>query len=174
MTNEKKVILSIYSISFSIFAALVWFIYIKQPAHTSFKGVEYLPVLNCLLNFFSAVCLVLGIFAIKQRKESIHKKCMILALIFSALFLVSYLFYHHYHGDSPFLGKGLIRPFYFFILISHILLTIIGLPFILTTFYFALTGKFTKHKFLAKFTFPIWLYISITGVLIYILLKVSF
>lgn len=172
MVNEKKVIYFIYSISFLIFLALVWFIYFKNPATTSYN-VSFLSPLNCILNFLSATFLCLGIFFIKKKQEKYHKISMAFALLFSAFFLISYLIYHHYHGDTPFIGQGIFRPVYFFTLISHILLTIVGLPFILITFYFALTHRYAKHRALAKWTFPIWLYISVTGVLIYLMLRLS-
>jgi putative membrane protein len=96
---------------------------------------------------------------------------MLLATFTSALFLVSYIAYHHFHGDSKFLAQGWIRPVYFTILISHILLSVVQVPLILTTLYLAYSKNFVKHKKIAKITFPIWLYVSVTGVLIFIILK---
>ena len=111
----------------------------------------------------------LGVLAIVKGNEARHKAFMISALGFSALFLVSYLFYHHFHGDTPFLAEGIIRPIYFAILISHIGLTFFVLPLILVTVYFALTRQLPSHKKIAKWTFPLWMYVSVSGVLIYIL-----
>ena len=95
---------------------------------------------------------------------------MLSALGLSAAFLVSYLIYHTFHGDTPFLGEGWIRPVYFFILISHVGLSAVMLPLILITLYFALTGKLNLHPKVARYTLPLWLYVSVTGVLVYLLL----
>jgi putative membrane protein len=96
---------------------------------------------------------------------------MYAATITSALFLLGYISYHHFHGDTKFIATGAIRPLYFGVLISHILLSATQVPLILSTLYFALTQQFVKHKKTAKITFPIWLYVSVTGVIIFIFLK---
>ncbi|MEM8931027.1 MAG: DUF420 domain-containing protein, partial [Acidobacteriota bacterium] len=101
----------------------------------------------------------------------LHKRLMLGGVGFSALFLVTYLTYHHYHGDTPFPGQGWIRPVYFAILISHIVLSIAMLPMILLTLYHALGGRFAQHKAIARKTLPIWLYVSVTGVVIFFLLS---
>jgi len=96
---------------------------------------------------------------------------MILATFSSALFLISYLLYHYYHGDTKFPGQGIIRPVYFFILITHIITSILVVPLIFTTLFFAASKRFEKHRRIARWTYPIWLYVSITGILVYLLLK---
>lgn len=130
-----------------------------------------LPLLNAILNSCSATLLACGWLAIKNGRQKLHITFMSCALITSAIFLVSYLTYHHFHGDTRFLGQGWIRPAYFFILISHIVLSVINLPMILTTVYYALDGKLKQHKPLARWTLPIWLYVSISGVLVYAILN---
>ena len=97
---------------------------------------------------------------------------MVTAVVFSGLFLVSYLVYHNFQGDTPFTGTGLIRPVYFFILISHIILSVFALPLALITVFFAWKNNFKSHKKIARVTFPIWLYVSVTGVLVFAMLKV--
>ena len=97
---------------------------------------------------------------------------MVAALVSSALFLITYVIYHNAHGDTPFQGAGFIRLIYFFILSSHILLTTVALPLILVTFFFALTSKFDAHRKIARITLPAWLYVSVTGVMIFFLLKI--
>lgn len=167
--KTNTVISLLLVISGLIFSFLVWFIYFKQGAtNHSFGFVNYLPFVNSLLNTCAAICMGLGIRAIIKKQESTHKTLMLSALGFSALFLVTYLFYHHFHGDTPFLAQGIIRPIYFFTLISHILLTVFALPLILVTVFFALIHKHDSHKKIAKWTFPLWMYVSVTGVLIYI------
>jgi putative membrane protein len=101
----------------------------------------------------------------------VHKRFMLTATVFSTLFLVSYITYHFFHGDTIFRGHGWIRPAYFFILISHIGLSIVALPVILATLWYALGNQFQIHRRIARWTFPIWLYVSVTGVIVYVLLK---
>ena len=166
--NDRRLVHLIILISLLLFMGLLWFIYLKPSSPSSAQWVRYLPGINALLNTLSALCASLGVIAITQKRESTHKKLMVSALLFSALFLISYLVYHHFHGDTPFLAHGFIRPVYFFTLISHIFLTIFALPLILITVLFALLDERSRHKKTAKWTFPIWLYVSVTGVLIYL------
>lgn len=132
--------------------------------------IDKLPHLNAVWNTASAALLVTGFYFIKQKKVTPHKTCMLSAFAASLFFLAGYLTYHHYHGTTRFPGIGGIRTVYFSILISHTILAIVNLPMVLTTFYFALTGKFQRHKRLARWTFPVWLYVSVTGVLVYFFL----
>ncbi len=170
--QNKQAAFGIGALSLVAFAFLVWLIYLKpKPEGPVPEIFLMLPALNSLFNSLSAMCLALGIWFIKQKDKKKHMTAMLSAFIFSTLFLVSYVVYHSVQGDTVFVGQGLIRPVYFFILISHILLTIAGLPLILGTFFLAFTQKFELHKKLARWTFPIWMYISVTGVLIYFLLK---
>ena len=126
---------------------------------------------NATFNALSASALLLGVVAIKRKDRATHQRLTTAALVFSALFLVSYITYHSLHGDTPFPGQGAIRPIYFFILISHIGLSIVALPLVLTSFYFGWTDQVARHRRLAKVTFPLWLYVSVTGVAIVALLK---
>ena len=166
---NKYLIQLIVLISSFIFIGLIWFIYFKPASTTTLVWVSYLPLVNAILNTFSAVCISCGIFSVFQGNKKQHIFFMIGALLFSALFLVSYLFYHHFHGDTPFLAEGLVRYIYFFILISHIVLTLFALPLILISVGFALFQQYTSHKKISRWTFPIWLYVSVTGVMIYLL-----
>lgn len=149
---------------------LFWLIY-GQKAEASLD-VSYLAALNATLNASSACCLFLGYRAIRQGDWKRHRNLMLGALLFSALFLVSYIIYHTFHGDSRFLGTGLVRPIYFFILISHIVLSAVALPMILVTVGLSFTKRFQPHKKWARFTFPIWAYVSVTGVVIFFMLKI--
>ena len=170
MNKQLKLsLLGILLVSGVAFGFLIWLIYFKEKPQVYSVVVGYLPALNALLNGLSVMCLIKGLLAIKNKDKAKHMRCMGAAFVFSTLFLMSYIVYHSFHGDSHFLGTGLIRPIYFFILISHIFLTIFALPMILITFFLALTGRFEFHKKLARWTFPIWVYVSVTGVLIYVL-----
>jgi uncharacterized membrane protein YozB (DUF420 family) len=128
-----------------------------------------LPTLNAVLNFCATVLLVAGWYCIKTRKVAGHITFMILALLVSAAFLTSYLIYHFNVGSFPFQGKGWIRPVYFTLLITHVIMAVVNLPMIIMTVIPVLGRKFDKHKRIARWTLPVWLYVSVTGVLVYMM-----
>ena len=169
--NDKSALGGILVASAGAFAFLVWLIYFKASPESVSDSLAFLPSLNALMNGLSACCILGGLAAIKTRRTRLHAGLMITAFGFSTLFLIGYVVYHNVHGDTKFLGTGWIRPTYFFILISHIACTFFALPLILTTFYFAITAQFERHKKIVKATLPVWLYVSITGVTIYLLLR---
>jgi len=170
--TSSKFWIPITSISSVVFVFLVWWIYFKEPASSeSLPWVSSLPFLNCLLNTTVSILLVLGFRSIKRGHRQKHIAFMISAGLCSAVFLVSYLTYHHFQGDTKFLGVGFIRVLYFAILISHVLLSMIQVPLILGTFYLAFKKNWATHKKVARITFPIWLYVSVTGVIIFIFLN---
>lgn len=166
-----KSISTILAISCTALAYLVWLIYFQEKLTTQSPILNYLPYLNASLNLCAATCLTLGLFAIKNKKIEQHKIFMGIAFVFSTLFLISYIIYHHFHGDSKFMGTGIIRPIYFFILITHIVLSLPTLPMVLITFFHAYKKNWEKHKKLARLTFPLWLYVSASGVLVVVFLK---
>ena len=126
-----------------------------------------LPTLNAGLNSISAILLVAGYLFIRQRAIKAHTICMVTACLTSTLFLISYLTYHFFHGSTKFLGQGWIRPVYFSILISHTILAVVVAPLAILTFLRGILGQFQKHIKIARITFPIWLYVPVTGVLSY-------
>ena len=132
--------------------------------------VSLLPTVNAVLNTISAVLLSVGFVFIRRRNVPAHRACMLGAFTVSVLFLACYLVYHYYAGSRPFTGQGWIRPVYFTLLISHILLAAIIVPLALTTIYRGLSAQFDRHKRIARWTLPIWLYVSVTGVIVYLLL----
>ena len=129
-----------------------------------------LPTLNAILNASSGILVLLGYRNIKRSNESVHKRFMLSAMGVSAIFFASYLFYHWEVGSVKFQGSGMIRTFYFTLLISHTILAVAIVPMVLRTAFLALTGNFAKHRKIAKWTFPIWVYVSITGVIVYLML----
>lgn len=169
--SAKAAFRIILSVSIIALAFLIWLIYIKDSAENSYSWVPYLPAANAAFNSLSTLFLLLGFWQIKKRNFSLHMKFMISAFITSTFFLVSYIIYHHFQGDTKFLAEGFIRYVYFFILITHILLSAFVVPLVLTSFYQALTGNFKKHKKISRWTFPIWLYVSVTGVAIFFMLR---
>ena len=128
------------------------------------------PVINASLNGASTVLLLVGRRLIAQRRIAAHRATMITAVITSALFLTSYLYYHAHVGSVPFQGTGWSRPVYFTVLISHVILAIVIVPLVIVTLTRALRERFDRHRAIARWTFPLWLYVSVTGVLVYFML----
>jgi len=141
-----------------------------QPGRAWGAEVAALPALNAALNATCAVLLGVGWLAIRRRRVALHRACMLAACLVSALFLVSYVIYHALAGSRPFGGQGWIRAVYFPILFSHVVLAAAMVPFVLTTVYRALAAQFDRHVPLARRTLPVWLYVSVTGVVVYLLL----
>jgi len=133
-------------------------------------SVSELPALNASLNAASAVLLSFGYVCIRRRRIAAHRVCMLLALLTSALFLASYLTYHYHAGSVPFRGTGWTRPAYFTLLISHTILAAAVVPLALVTVTRAARRRFDRHVAIARYTLPIWMYVSITGVVIYVAL----
>ncbi len=131
--------------------------------------IPYLPHFQALLNTAATLLLATGYYFIRNAKPGLHRACMAAALLISSLFMVSYLTYHARVGYMPFTGQGIIRPFYFTLLASHVILAAVIVPLVLTTVFFAITGNFNKHPRMARWTLPLWLYVSVSGVVIYIL-----
>jgi uncharacterized membrane protein YozB (DUF420 family) len=132
--------------------------------------VSGLPHLNAILNATSGILLVVGYLLIRRRKIKAHRNCLIAALIASTIFLASYLTYHYLHGSTRFTGTGLVRPVYFIILFTHTILAAVIVPFVGVTLYRAARGDFVRHRRIARWTFPMWLYVSVTGVIVYLFL----
>jgi len=129
-----------------------------------------LPLLNAILNSLSAVLISRGYVAIRCRHELVQKACMLAACVTSALFLISYLTYHYHIGSKPFPGQGGIRLVYFTILLSHTLLAVVIVPLVVLTLLRAWKAQWPRHRRLARWTLPLWLYVSVTGVVVYLML----
>ena len=137
-------------------------------------SVGSLPGVNAALNGTCTVLLLLGFFFIQKRKINLHRLCMIAAFSCSAVFLALYLYFHAHAGVIRFSGRGWIRPVYFTILISHTTLAVVIVPLVLITLSRALRERFDRHKAIARWTLPLWLYVSITGVIVYWLLYIAY
>lgn len=160
------VLLSGLAVSF-----LLWLLYVHH-ASADFAGRwMFLPALNALLNGLCAIALCVGFYFIRHGAREAHRTSMLTAFAFSVAFLVSYIANHALHGDTLFPGHGAVRTLYLSILASHIILSIVALPMILITLFFSLTGRFALHRRIARFTFPVWLYVSVTGVVVFLFLK---
>ena len=161
----------IYALSAAVITFLFWLIYYRSPVGYTTGWVSYLPAINAALNSVTAIILILGFIAVKRKNYATHIKLMITAVSLSVCFLVSYIIYHYFQGDTKFIGQGMIRYFYFFLLISHIILSGVLLPLIMITLYFAATKNFVGHIKIVRFTFPIWLYVAISGVMVFMMLQ---
>ncbi|MGB5243801.1 MAG: DUF420 domain-containing protein [Lutimonas sp.] len=131
----------------------------------------FLPPIYATINGITAIILVTAVWAIKNGKRSLHEKLMKSALVLSALFLILYVLYHMTSTSTAFGGEGILKYLYYFILISHILLSVAVVPFVLFTFLHGMNQDFNKHKRLARIAFPLWLYVAVTGVIVYIMIS---
>jgi putative membrane protein len=182
--NDKKAKLLIYTISFVVFAAVVFLSKYKLDVNLGFN-VHVFAKTNAIINSMVAVLLLAGLFTAKQKKYELHKKIMLTAISLSVLFLLSYIAHHLLAGDTKYGDlnhdgivsldekalAGNLRMLYYFILITHIPLAAIILPFILFTAYRALTGEYDKHKKLVRITWPVWFYVAVTGVVVYLMIS---
>lgn len=182
--NDKKAKYFIYTVSIIVFAAVVALSKYKLDADLGFD-VHIFAQANAVINSAVAVLLLFGLISVKQRKYLLHKRIMLTAIFLSVLFLVSYICHHLLAGDTKFGDAnhdgivsidekelaGNMRMFYYFILLTHIPLAGIILPFILFTAYRALTGEYDKHKKLVRITWPVWFYVAVTGVIVYLMIS---
>lgn len=168
--NDKQAKLLILTVSFVVFAAVALLKQFKISLDLGFN-VHIFALFNAIVNSIVSVLLVWALVAIKQKNYARHKNLMLVAMLLSVLFLVSYIAHHLLAGETKFGGEGAMRGIYYFILATHIPLAAIILPFILFSAYRALTGEFDRHKKLVKYTWPLWLYVSVTGVLVYLFIS---
>lgn len=131
----------------------------------------FLPPIYATINGFTSLLLIAAVWAVKNKKVQLHEKLMKTAIVFSVLFLVMYVAYHMTSQSTKYGGEGILKTLYFIILISHILLSIVVIPFVLITFVRAITNNIDLHKKIAKYTFPLWLYVTITGVVVYLMIS---
>ena len=152
---------------------LFWLIYVHPATDAGSTRMAFLPALNALLNGLSATALLVGYTFVRARRIAAHRRSMMLAFVFSTLFLVSYILHHALHGDVRYPLGAAFRGEYLALLASHILLAVAALPLVLVTFFFSLTGRIRQHRKVARWTFPLWLYVSVTGVITYVMLRLA-
>lgn len=157
-------------VSSAALAFLAWLLLVPHGARGE-TDLSFMPAVNATFNALAATLLLSGFVAIKAGKMALHKRLMVSAFASSSLFLVGYIVYHYAHGDTKYAGVGMMRTVYFAILISHILLSTVVVPMALASFYFAFKERFITHAKIARILFPIWLYVSVTGVLIFFMLR---
>lgn len=165
---EKKLNLVAYAVSFVVLLLVGMMRRYKIQTDIDFS---FLPPIHASLNALAAVILVLALYYIKKGQIENHRKAIYAAMLCSGLFLVSYVLYHFTTPETKFGGVGVVRTLYFFLLLTHVVLAAVILPFILLTFTRAYTNQFERHKKMARWVFPIWLYVAVTGPICYLMLK---
>ncbi len=154
--------------------ALLGYLLLLRQGSGDRSSLAFMPAVNACFNGGAAVLLVLGVAAIKKKRVAQHQKLMLAAFASSTFFLVGYLAYHYVHGDTRYPGTGGLRVAYLLLLASHVLLSIPVVPMCLAAFWFAFQRRFDTHKKITKILFPIWLYVSITGVLVFLMLRSAY
>lgn len=168
--SDKKVFQVILALSIVVFAVVV-VLYSLPKQDVIPEWAKLLPTLNASLNGSCSILLLVSFWAIKNKRVTLHKQLNITAFVLSALFLVSYIVFHAFGVETKFPADNPLRPIYLFILLTHIILAAIVLPMVLTSFYFGLQGKIDLHRKVSKFTFPVWLYVTVTGVVVYLMIS---
>ena len=171
--SSRPSVAAILAVSAAATLFLFWLIYLHPAADTGNTHYAFLPALNAIFNGLAATSLLIGYSFIRAHKLSAHRASMITAFVFSTLFLVSYIIHHALHGDVRNPANASLRTFYLTLLSSHIILAVVALPMVLITFFFSLTGRILHHRRIARWTFPLWLYVSVTGVITYIMLRLA-
>ena len=168
--NDKKVFRLIMILSVVVFAVVV--VLYSLPKQDNIPDwAKWLPTLNASLNGTCSVLLLTSLWAIKNNRISLHKQLNITTFLLSTVFLVSYIVFHSFGVETKFPADNPIRPLYLFILVTHIILAAIVLPLVLVSFYLGLTDKIAQHRKVSKFTFPVWLYVTVTGVVVYLMIS---
>ena len=166
-TKYKVILGALAAIVPLLVAALYYF---PETFRVPGAQVKFLPALNAGLNLLTAICLVVGYYFIRRKQVTQHRLMMSLAFFLGSLFLVSYVIYHSQVASTHFGGVGVARYVYFFLLLTHISLAVVTVGLVLFTLYFALTQQFSKHRRIARWTYPVWLYVSVTGVMVYFMI----
>lgn len=168
--TKYKIILGSLGIIVPVLVAILFYFKGLFQIEGAAQHLHWLPALNAGLNSLTAVALLVGFYFIRQKNVLAHRASMLTAFGLGALFLVSYVAYHSQVPSTHFGGAGAAKAVYFFLLLTHISLAVVTVALVLFTLYFALTGQYTKHRAIARWTFPVWLYVSITGVIVYFMI----
>ncbi len=170
---DKRAIALVGVISLLSLALLAWILVFRRTDETLRDSLSFMPAVNAGLNSLASLFLVAGYVFIKRGQRELHRSMMLGAVTSGALFLCGYIGYHYVHGDTKYPGVGAAKTFYLSVLASHVLLSVAVVPLLLSALYFAFSGRFGVHKRITRWLFPIWLYVSITGVLIFVLLRAA-
>lgn len=170
-TSDRSFFIFNAVVSTAALALLAWLLLIHGGLASPSVNLRFMPTVNACFNGLAATLLIAGRVAIAKRAIELHRVLMVTAFVASALFLVGYLAYHAVHGDTRFGGTGAVRVVYLALLASHVLLSIGIVPMALSAFYFAYTKRFDRHVKVTRILHPVWLYVSVTGVLVYLMLR---
>jgi len=170
MKNEKRALALIYGVSVAVFAVVVVLNQLPKADHMP-EWATWLPGFNAMINSICTVLLVAAWRAIKQGRVALHKRLNLTTFVLSSVFLVSYVVYHSFGIETRYPADAPLRPLYLVILLSHIVLAAAVLPLVLISFYWALAGQIDRHRKLVKYSFPIWLYVTTTGVIVYLMIS---
>ncbi|MFC2175973.1 DUF420 domain-containing protein [Bacteroidota bacterium] len=168
--NDRKAFKWIMVLSIVVFAAIV-VLYSLPKQQNIPDWAKMLPTLNALINGTCSALLVVSFISIKNKRVQLHKRLNIATFVLSCVFLLSYVVFHSFGVETAFPKDNSMRPFYLVILLSHILLAAIVLPLVLISFYLGLTGNTEKHRKVSRFSFPVWLYVTVTGVIVYLMIS---
>ena len=170
--NDRSFFWIVLGISLAVPAVVTLLKVLPDEYRPNALFAQYLPRLNAILNSLVAICLAAGYYFIRVKKnKGTHQVFMFSAFVLSALFLISYVVYHTVMPSTPYEGEGFMKGLYYFILITHIVLAAVILPMILYTIYFSTTGNFARHRRIARITWPLWMYVAVTGVLVYLMIS---
>lgn len=169
--NEKKISSIIIAVSILVPTLVAIMFFVSPPEISHHLDLSFFPKFHAFLNSLTAICLIIGVYFIKNKRIKAHRASMLSAFLFSTVFLVSYVIYHSLSESTKFGGEGVVKFIYLFILFTHIILATLILPLILFTFAKALNNKIDQHKKLAKWTFPLWLYVAVSGVIVYFMIS---
>lgn len=172
-TSDRSFYIANALISAAAVFVLGWILMWREPAGDA-HGLAFMPAVNATMNATAASCLIAGFIAIRRKKRELHRRLMLTALGASAIFLIGYLVYHWFHGDTLYPADAPWRTAYLVVLASHVVLSIIVFPMIIATFWFAFSRRFDRHRKLARVTLPMWLYVSVTGVVVFLMLRSAF
>jgi len=170
VSDNRSLAVIVSVVSAIAVALLCYILYLHEPTGDA-RALAFMPAVNAAFNTLSAALIVAGFAAIKNKRTSLHRALMLSALASSACFLVGYIAYHFVHGDTRYPEGAPLRAVYLGILASHVVLSIVALPLVLATAWLGITSSHPRHRKIARFTFPIWLYVSITGVVVFVMLR---
>jgi putative membrane protein len=170
-TNDTRYFLLIAVLSVAVPLLVSFLLFVPQTGKLGDVNVTFLPKLHALLNSLTAIALVVGFSFIRKVNIRYHRFAMVTAIVLSAFFLISYVTYHYQAAPTRFGGEGTIRGIYYFILLTHIVLAAVIVPLVLLSVYFAISNQLARHRRIARWTLPIWLYVAITGVVVYFMIS---
>ncbi|WP_207435880.1 DUF420 domain-containing protein [Sabulibacter ruber] len=169
--NDTRYLILITILSVVVPLLVAFLLFMPQTGKLGDLDVSFLPKLHAVLNSLTAIALMIGYYQIKRGNQRLHRFAMVTAFVLSAFFLISYVTYHYQAAPTPFGGEGTIKMVYYFILITHIILAAIIVPLVLLSVYFALSKQYARHRKVSRWTFPLWLYVAVTGVVVYLMIS---